>query len=275
MLPWRILLFTLIGLLPLRSSSAAEHHFDVNAAKKAIDAYETSFLQRYESGTARFYGRLWARTYARSTRYRATDLTVWQHFVQELAARGDKPERLDCTLYAQEILKAGMGERGYLQLRREHQAIWKARGFAGWSVAHLLTEQFNWRAYAIISRSARYYKYYLRHFKSRSKYPVWKQPDIKIEGYFIREKNKEAIEQLLKRGRFGWGFSGGGIHTWITYGEGLRECHWDCGPAKKYDIPSTHYLYQTSNLKEHTLFKTTRFIDFTDYHVHLVVFPPE
>ena len=162
----------------------------------------------------------------------------------------------------------------YQRLRKEHKAIWGARGFAGWSVAYLLTERFGWKAYAVISTSARYYSYYLNHFKAKREYPVWRQPNIEIEEFFILGQQDSAIERLLAKHEFGWGFSDGGIHTWITHRTELKECHYDCGPSRKYDIPSTHAYYQTSNLGQHTLFKTTRLVDFTDYAVHLVVFPP-
>jgi hypothetical protein len=255
-------------------SGAAEAAFDARTAERRARAFERSYFSNYDSGVSRFYGRLWAKIYARKVKQGSAS-TVWQQFVDELAAQGTRPMRLDCTLYAQEILRAGMRAEEYERLRREHNALWPGRGFAGWSVGYLLTTKFGWKAYAIINRSSTYYGYYLHHFRTKKQYPVWKQPNIDIEAHFILGKDDRAIERLLQAHRFGWGFSDGGIHTWITFQTNLKECHWDCGPSRRYEIPNTHDYYRTSDLKHHTLFKTTRFIRFSDYHAHLVVFPPD
>ena len=99
-------------------------------------------------------------------------------------------------------------------------------------------------------------------------------PNIRIERYFTRGKDDRAIEDLLRKNRFGWGFSQGGIHTWITSGRDLKECHFDAGPSKNYEIPTAHSLFSTTGLRSEPLFETTRFVAFDDYPVHLVVFPP-
>lgn len=114
----------------------------------------------------------------------------------------------------------------------------------------------------MISRRARDYRHYTRHFE-RGRYPVWKQPSIRIERHFVLERDAEAIEQLLERGVFGFGFSLGGIHTWLTLGRELKEVHYDSGPSRRYasDTP-------------YKMFETTRFVDFDDYDVHFVALPP-
>jgi len=238
-------------------------------------AFDRAYRADYERGVCRYYGRKWASTYARRQRWAGGEQTVWQRYVSELRKRGVKPRRIDCTLYAQAILEAGMTSQSYRQLWRGHRAIWKAKGFAGWSVAHLLTRQHGWRAYAFIRRGAPHYHYYMHHFIKRREYPVWKQPNIKLERHFILGKDDRAVEALLERHRFGWGFSDGGIHTWVTRGRDLKECHYDSGPSRRYEIPSHHPLYRVGlqNQRE-PLFKTTRFVAFKDYRVHLVVFPP-
>lgn len=246
--------------------------FDVERAMRKVHELERSYALSYKVGVCPYYGRWWANHYARKQTLPGSEETVWQRYVAELARHRQRPQRLDCTLYAQEILKAGMDRTDYDKLLRGHRRIWKARGFAGWSVGYLLTEEMGWKAYAIISPSASYYHYYMKHFRNDKVYPVWKQPSIRIEEHYVLGKHDRQIEALLKRGRFGWGFSDGGIHTWITSGVDLKECHWDSGPSLRFEIPRTHVL--DASLKREPFFETTRLIKFTDYGAHLVVFPP-
>jgi len=134
-------------------------------------------------------------------------------------------------------------------------------------------EKLGWKAYAVIHPTARFYHFYKKHFIKNRVYPVWKQPDIRIEGHFELGKHDRAIEALLRRGRLGWGFSDGGIHTWIASGVTLKECHWDSGPSRRYEIPETHAL--SAVLRREPFFENTPLVKFTDYGAHLIVFPPE
>lgn len=274
---WRrqaIKVLSLAAVALPRSAASAPGEFDFDKATRKMVAFDRAYLSSYADGVCRYYGRKWATIYAKREKLEGTDETVWKRYLKELSKKRMKPKRLDCTLYAQEVLKAGMDPGDYKRLLKEHRKVWGARGFAGWSVGYLLTERFNWKAYAIISPSAGYYHYYLRHFKKRSRYPVWKQPDIKIARYFVLKRDDKEIEALLRRHRFGWGFSDGGIHTWITSRTKLKECHYDSGPSKKYEIPGSHPLFTAMGLRSNPLFKATRFVKFEDYGAHLVVFPP-
>jgi len=101
--------------------------------------------------------------------------------------------------------------------------------------------------------------------KPEKEYPVWRQPNIKIEDFYILGQDDTEIEELLKKHQFSWGFSEDGIHTWITNYTDLLECHWDGTPAAKYN--PNNWLPD--------LFETTRFIEYKDYDVHIIVVPPE
>lgn len=261
-----------VAILLLLASPATA--FDFDGARRKMRAFDRA----YAGESCPFYGRMWASVYARRTPAKGSKKrTVWQRWVQDLRKKRLKPRGLDCTLYAQAILAAGMAADDYARLREEHQRLWGARGFAGWSVAHILTTKHGWQAYAVIGPAAPTRHYYIYHFRERSRYPVWKQPDIKIEAYYRLddERDRMRIEKLMRRRKFGWGFSEGGIHTWITSGVNLKECHYDKGPSPRYDMPESHALFQAGNLRVNPLFKTTRFVKFTDYSVHLIVFPPE
>ena len=249
--------------------------FDFGRSKARIAAFEAAFFPNYDDGICPYYGRAWRDGFAKQETYRDSGVSVWRHYRESLARSGITPERLDCTLYAKEVLKAGLSPRDYRRLWAEHHKIWGDDGFSGWSVGYLLTEKLGWRAYAVIHPEAPDFNYYVSHFESRREYPVWRQPNIPIEKYFISGRDDREIEALLSQHPFGWGFSEGGIHTWITSGVNLKECHYDKGPSPRYDMPESHALFQAGNLRVNPLFKTTRFVKFTDYSVHLIVFPPE
>ena len=238
--------------------------FDVVKSGSRIADIDRTFFLNYESGVSPWYGRVWRDEFAKKNQYPNSEMTVWQHFRQTLAENDLMPQRLDCTLYANEILKAGMSKNDYRRLWAEHRKIWGPSGLSGWSVGHLLTEKFGWRAYAVIHPEAPDYSYYMSYFQKKHEYPVWRQPNIRIEKYFISGQDVKAIEGLLTKHPFGWGFSEGGIHTWIVTGTDLKECHFDSGPMKRYDANNPHRLLET-----------TPFTQFHDYNVHLIVFPPD
>jgi hypothetical protein len=256
----------LVLTLPARVQ-AAPRPFDHTRALAKIHAFDRAYRASYGRGVGRYFGRLWARLNARRQRVAGKDETVWQRYVKDLARRGLRPRRIDCTLYAQAVLEAGMDPDEYRELRREHNQLWPGRGFAGWSVGHLLVEKHGWKAYAFIRPGAGHYHYYLHFFRRKGEYPVWKQPNIRIERHFTLGRDDRAIEALLRRNRFGWGFSQGGIHTWITSGRLLKEVHFDAAPSRRYEL-------RAEGLEPVPLFETTRLVEFDDYPVHLVVFPP-
>jgi hypothetical protein len=261
-----------VGILPCIFTIAAAAEdvkqpcrpaFDHKKAAERIQEIADCYVSNYDEGLCPYYGRLWKAGFASTRVYGDTRMTVWEHYRLALKTAGLVPKQLDCTLYAQEILKAGMSRRDYSRLWAEHRKIWGDRGFAGWSVGYLLVEKLGWHAYAIVDPDAPDYALYIRSFKSKMVYPVWRQPAIPIEGYFVSGRDDASIEALLRRHAFGWGFSEGGIHTWITEGVELKECHFDSGPTRQYDADLPYRLLET-----------TRFTAFKDYHVHLVVFPP-
>ena len=266
--------FTILGVLlmfvffaskgVLAETAQVRKIFDSAKSNSRIATIERTFFTNYEGGVSPWYGRVWRDEFAKKHQFQNTEMTVWQHFQQTLAAHDMTPQRLDCTLYANEILKAGMSKNDYRRLWAEHRKIWGPSGLSGWSVGHLLTEKFGWRAVAVIHTDALDYGYYMSFFQKKHEYPVWRQPNIEIEKYFISGRDDDEIETLLSQQAFGWGFSEGGIHTWITSGTDLKECHFDSGPMKQYD---------TSN--PYKLLETTRFIEYRDYNVHLIVFPPD
>ncbi|MBN1181771.1 MAG: hypothetical protein JXB49_05740, partial [Bacteroidales bacterium] len=194
--------------------------------------------------------------------YMIGEVSQYEDYQSRLAAEGLKLVRMDCTIYCAKLLKAGMGQEDYSQLVKYHNEIWAGKGFAGWSVGHLLVDRFGWRAYAFIRPGAEYYYHYLDHFK-RNEYPVWNQPNIVIEDYFILGEDDAEINELLKKHQFSWGFSEDGIHTWVTNYSDLLECRWDGAPSKKYN----------ENDWFPDLFIKYKFTEYNDYDVHIIVVP--
>jgi len=243
-----------------RTESTIETSFDSKKAIERSDELVKEYLIGYFRNVSRLVGRVWLDF---SKEISMSERTVYVDYKSELEKDSLKMRRMDCTIYAEDCLKAGFDEDGFRRLKKLHNEIYRGKGFAGWSISYLLTEFFGWKAYAFIKPGAKDYQHYLNHFKNDKEYPVWRQPDTKIEEYYFLGEDNDNIEQLLSENEFGWGFSEDGIHTWITNFEDLKECHWDGPPAEKYNPDKSYPL----------LFETTRFIEFEDYDVHLVVFP--
>lgn len=226
-----------------------------------IAEIENEYFNNYKKSSSQFYGTMW-REDAECIQDENDTLTLFQKYWNEQNSMGNKPDSMHCTIYAIEALKAGLGA-SFSKIRESHKQIWKEREFAGWSIAHILTKQFNWKAYLIISEIDNDYKKYLRDFKKRKLYDVWRQPDIPIVKVFDFDNEKDKIDSLLLMNEFGWGFSDKGWHTWITRFDTLKECNWIGTPSLKYDEFGTE------------LFLKTKFTEYYDYSSHVIVFPPK
>jgi len=241
----------------------AQTSFNSAAAIQKSNDITSEHWQNYQNSVSRYYGRVWLKNYAEHNHI--GNLTFREDYIQELTNNDLEKVRMDCTIYCAKLLKAGMDADKYSQLIKYHKEIWGNDGLAGWSVAHLLVDKFNWKAYAFIEPEANLSGHYLSHFKNRNEYPVYNQPNIKIEAYYTLGIDDVKIEELLKKHNFSWGFSQDGIHTWITHYTDLLECHWDGAPAAKYN--TSGWLPD--------LFETTQFIKYKDYDVHIIIVPPK
>ena len=231
-----------------------------NAINK-IASIENEYFNAYQNSQSKYYGTQWYQK-ANETITVPDSVTLFDKYKQSILERAVKPDSMHCTIYAIEALKAGFGNE-FKQIEKHHKQIWKKREYAGWSIAYILTEKYNWKAYLVLSNQSKEYKACLRNYKKDGKYHVWYQPDIKIEKVFNIDKDKIAIDSLLSMNEFGWGFSEQGWHTWITRHKQLKECNWLGVPAKMY------------NNGEKPLFISTKFTEFTDYNSHIIVFPPK
>ena len=236
-------------------------NFNSEAALNRSQQIVEEYFRDYSESVSRYVGRVWFDNISKGQSI--GDISLYEDFLNELQSRNLEKIRMDCTIYCQKCLKAGMSSEDYSKLVNYHSELWPGKGFAGWSVGYLLVDRFGWKAYAFIERDADYYYHYLSHFENKKEYPVWNQPNTKIEEFYILGEDNEKIEQLLSEHKFSWGFSEDGIHTWITNYTDLRESHWDGPPAERYNPDNSFPL----------LFETTRFVEFEDYDVHLIIFP--
>lgn len=230
-----------------------------NAINK-IAAIENEYFQDYHSRGSKYYGTQWTGQ-SLFQAYATDSISVFEKYTQEIINRGEKPDSMHCTIYAVRALEAGFGDT-FTHIKKRHQDIWKSREYAGWSMAHILSESYNWKAYLFISTQSSEYEACMNNFKKDQSYHVWKQPKIAIEKVFHMEQDRLAIDSLLKGHEFGWGFSEQGWHTWITRFGDLKECYWAGAPSAKYD--------QEGNAP---LFLKTKFTDYRDYASHIILFP--
>ena len=232
--------------------------FNSPNAINRIANIENEYFNNYNTSQSKYYGTKW---YEIASNIIGVDgVSQFDKYKIDIQKKEEKADSMHCTIYAIEALKAGFGN-DFKQIEKQHKKIWKNRKYAGWSIAHILTEKYNWKAYLVLSIQSKEYNTCMRNYKSNSKYHVWKQPDIKIEKVFDIDKDKVAIDSLLNNNEFGWGFSEQGWHTWITRFDQLKECNWLGAPAKKY------------SKGEKPLFISTKFTEFTDYNSHIIVFP--
>lgn len=229
--------------------------------ERAVE-YETEYFGSYESGVSASFGRVWADG-AMLDSVLGEGGSTFDTYKAELAQLGKERDSLDCTLYAQELLRVGLGPQHYAKLDSMHREIWGDREYAGWSVGYLLTEHFGWKAYLFLDPQSVEYDKCTKQFAKDGTYPVWKQPNIQLTELFIIGETDSLANALLAREEFGWGFSEQGIHTWVMHYRDLKECNWAGAPAWKYDAPGAK-----------PLFITTPFSDFHDYNSHVVIYPP-
>lgn len=232
-------------------------NFNSPAAINRIAQIENQHFRDYASGLSRYYGTVW-REWAELDSTATRDGSLYDHYLRKL---GGKADSMHCTIYAVEALMAGFGKR-FDTLEKSHRRVWKEREHAGWSIAYLLVEEWNWKAYLVLDSNSAEFAQCSSAFRRQTSYPVWKQPDIPLEGMFIRGIDDSLIVQLLDGNEFGWGFSHQGIHTWITRFRNLKECNWGAAPGMEFELFSG------------ALFKETPFLDYHDYASHVIVFPP-
>jgi hypothetical protein len=226
-----------------------------------IREIEEEYFENYNKGVSKYYGTEWY-NYANNVYAQNDSSSLFQNYCSQLKQRGEVPDSMHCTIYAIRTLEAGFGNE-FDRIKSYHREIWGNREFAGWSIAHILTEKYNWKAYLIISKDSKEYNRSMKYFNKDKKYHVWYQPNIKIEKVYDFDEDKNTIDSLLSDNIYGWGFSEQGWHTWVTKSDSLKECIWSGIPGKVFDPNS-----------EKPLFFTTKFTEFYDYKSHIVVFPP-
>lgn len=235
--------------------------FDPTAASARLDQIEATWKAESQQGVSRYAGTEWLK--AAQATLTEDSTTVYDHYRQGLAdTLGICP--LHCTHYAIEGLRAGLGEVEFARFDSIHESIWKKREYAGWSTAYVLVKYFGWKAVAVVAPYSTEYEQVKGSFDTRKRYPVWRQPDVPLEELFIYPKEKEAIDSVLTKQAFGWGFSIQGWHTWVTLHDTLDECNWLGSPSRMYEAEGAL-----------PLFIHTRFIEYTDYDSHVICFPTE
>ncbi|MCI5055912.1 MAG: hypothetical protein MRY83_07370 [Flavobacteriales bacterium] len=242
----------------VKSTGANKYNnFNSEMAINRIAEIENEYFNAYysDTGLSKYYGTVW-RSSAENVFIQDT-LSLYQKYVKKLL----DVDSMHCTIYAIEGLRYGL-DSSFEKLNTFHTNIWDQREFAGWSVAHILTEFFDWKAYLFLSRSSSEYDRCLQNFRQNKEYYVWRQPNIQIENLYHLKSDTLAIDSLLRHYEFGWGFSEQGWHTWVTRFDTLKECNWSGSPNQKLAITSK------------PLFLKTKFTEYTDYNSHVIVFPP-
>ncbi|WP_346882982.1 hypothetical protein [uncultured Algibacter sp.] len=270
-----IIIFLIISSLNIASQNANQiilskcsdckgdfSYFDSCEAINKIIDIENHYLTNFNSGFSKYYGTSWRQ----NSEHIILDngITKYKSYLNEVKQYKIVPDSLHCTIYAYKALKAGLNDNQLNKLEKTHKAIWKSREIAGWSIGYILVKYFKWKAYLIINSNSAEYNHCLKSYNKNKSYPVWKQPNIPLEAFFIIGQHDTEINNLLLKNEFGWGFSEQGIHTWITRYNRLKECNWLGAPSKKYQ----------ESVNDKPLFITTKFSDYNDYNSHVVVFPP-
>ncbi|WP_298546345.1 hypothetical protein [uncultured Aquimarina sp.] len=238
-------------------------YFNSCQAINKISDIENEHLIDFNTGASRYYGTIW-RQQAEATKLEI-GISLYQSYLEEIQPYVKKPDSMHCTIYAYEGLKAGLNQIQQKRLEKIHKQIWKSREHAGWSIGYILVKYFDWKAYLIIHPDAKEYNHCLESYKKNKSYPVWKQPDIPLEAFYIIGSDDEVVNDLLVANEFGWGFSEQGIHTWLTRYKELKECNWLGAPSKKYQEYDS----------DKPLFISTKFEDYKDYDSHVMIFPPK
>lgn len=234
--------------------------FNSPKAINKIAAIENEYFSSLEqNGVSKYYGTVWRQE---AEKVEVKEATLFDEYLKQLNKKADS---MHCTIYAVKALRAGLLEKDVKKVDSIHKKIWKKREYAGWSVGYILVKYFNWKAYLVLDEESKEYNHCLKSFNKDKTYPVWKQPNIPLENYYIRGKNNKTIDSLLMSNEFSWGFSEQGIHTWVTRFNKLKECYWAGAPSKETII----------NNDKKPLFITTNFLNYIDYNSHIIIFPPK
>ena len=79
---------------PAAAAPATAVSFDHRGARRKMIAFDRVYRANYTRGAGRYYGRLWASSYARRQRSADGAQTIWQRYVGELRKRGVSSERI-------------------------------------------------------------------------------------------------------------------------------------------------------------------------------------
>jgi len=248
----------------IKYSNLENEYIGFNSPKaiNAIATIENDYFSNYHKGISKYYGSVWAGS-AYSEVGDGVGTWEWDNYKKEMDSLHIKPDMFHCMVYTMKALKVGLGVN-YPILQQYHRQIYNKTNYAGWSMAHILTKHFGWKAYLFIQPYSEEYNRCIKNFNDNKTYYVWRQPDIKLEGMFLLGSDNDEVNNLLSKNEFGWGFSYQGIHNWITRFNVLKECMWDGAPCAKYNKENNQYL-----------FRATKFTEFTDYNSHVIVFPPK
>lgn len=238
--------------------------FDAPKAINRAADIDNEYFNNAESHVSIYYGRLWKGEVENDT-LEGDSIPLFDRYVLDAGGREVKP--YDCTIYATDILEIGLQKDTLAELRKLHQRLFPdLKGYAGWSVGHILVKYFGWKAYLFINKQSIEYDHCLKEYRKTQSYPVWRRPNIQLEAFLDLETQRDSIHTILLENEFGWGFSYQGYHSWITRFDILKECNWIGCPAQKY-VPNEVYTPKT--------FITTPFFEYHDYDSHVVVFPPK
>jgi len=230
-------------------------NFNSVTAINEIVEMENHYFDNKSGEGSPYYGTIW-REQAEAELYGGELFNEYRRDIQS------KCDSMHCTIYAVKALKAGMGE-SFNKMQERHEEIWNAREHAGWSIGYLLVKDWGWKAYSIIDKDSDEFEQVKKSFEKSREYPVWRQPNIKLEEMYILGEQDSLIVNLLSENEFAWGFSDQGYHTWITRFEVLKECNWLGAPADKYEIFGS------------PLFIKTPFLSYKDYKSHVLIVPPK
>jgi hypothetical protein len=244
----------------LSTTSSRSQSFDTQAAINALVEMENTHFTLFKNGLSPYYGTAW-REHAESQFEEKISENNYTDYASKLGTDADS---LHCTLYAMVGLKAGLGD-DFNSFDSLHTHQYNGHEHAGWSVGRILVDEYGWSAYLIVDHviGSPDYVTCIKNYEQSQVYDVWRQKDIALENMYIRGQDDSLITDLLSKHEFGWGFSDQGFHTWVTRYESLKECNWLGAPSEEFDT----FFAQ--------LFIKTPFLDYYDYHSHVVVFPPE
>jgi len=247
---------------PSKFKNRCDGFNSVKAINK-IAEIENEYFNNFKFSLSKYYGSVWY-LYAKEVEWYCDTASMYQCYKTEIKRAGVKRKMMHCTIYGEEALKGGFGKE-YSNFMAKHRAFWGDDQPSGWSVAKILTDEYGWKAVLVLTPESDDFKKSKRNFENKKLYDVWRQPDVPISECYNKETQTEQIDSMLSKHEFAWGFSDQGCHTWITRFDTLKECMWDGAPSRKFSAGN----------EEGTLFRKTKFTEFTDYWTHIIVFPSE